>query len=276
MTTSPVPSHWQARLDLDFIPVGDRTRLIPNKRYGPLSVQRAFYPEDEVCHAYLLHPPGGVAGGDSLTLNVMSQAESRALMTTPGATKFYHSNCHTAEVEQVFHVQPEATLEYLPQENIYFPGGWVDIQTRLSLEPGASAILWEKHCFGRPANGEEFDSGSFRGRLQVDYDGEPLIRETQRIDAAEIKRASGLRNHPVTGTLVAVADRLDDDIVASCREQRPESGIGALTRPDRRILVARYIGDGTRQLNEYFTALWQTLRPAILQRPACHPRIWNT
>ncbi len=276
MNASPAANHWQAHLDLDFIPVGDRTRLIPNKRYGPLSVQRAFYPEGRVCHAYLLHPPGGVAGGDSLTLNVMNQADSKALLTTPGATKFYHSNCHTAVVEQIFRVQHGASLEYLPQENIYFPGSWVDMHTELSLEPGASAILWEKHCFGRPANGEAFDSGAYRGRLQVDIAGEILIRETQRIDAAEIARASGLRNHPVMGTLVAVGDGLGDDMIENCRSLRPQGGIAAMTRPDERIFIARYIGDNTRHLNDYFNTLWQTLRPAILQRPACHPRIWNT
>ncbi len=276
MNASPIAERWQAHLDLDFMPVGDRTRLIPNKRYGPLSVQRAFYPEGRVCHAYLLHPPGGVAGGDRLTLNVMSKTDASALLTTPGATKFYHSNCNSAEVEQILRVQSGASLEFLPQENIYFPGGWVDMHTHLSLERGASAILWEKHCFGRPANGEPFDAGAYRGRLRVDVEGEPLLLETQRIDAEEIARASGLRHHPVMGTLVAAGDNIDEGLTADCQALSVQGGVGAVTRPDDRLLIARFIGDSTRLLNDYFNTLWQILRPALLQRPACHPRIWNT
>jgi urease accessory protein len=59
------------------------------RHLGPLVVQRAFHPEaDGTAHLYILHPPGGVAGGDRLEITAHVAAGARALMTTPGGAKF--------------------------------------------------------------------------------------------------------------------------------------------------------------------------------------------
>ena len=44
---------------------------------GPFCIQRPFYPGDGACHVYLLHPPGGLAAGDELDLDVDVGAERR-------------------------------------------------------------------------------------------------------------------------------------------------------------------------------------------------------
>ena len=61
---------WSAKLSLSFERALAKTNLRVSERVGPLSVQRPFYPEEDDCHAYVLHPPGGVVGGDQLELNV--------------------------------------------------------------------------------------------------------------------------------------------------------------------------------------------------------------
>ena len=102
--------NWAALLRLELRAAADRTRLVPIERRGPLSVQRPFYPEGEVCHVYLLHPPGGVVGGDRLELCLDLQARAKALFTTPGAAKFYQSAGATAQVRQVFELAAGAEL----------------------------------------------------------------------------------------------------------------------------------------------------------------------
>jgi urease accessory protein len=272
----PATQNWSAYLDLKFRSTEQKTRLIPVRRYGPLSVQRPFYPEHDLCHTYLLHPPGGVVGGDQLDLRVNAGEHAKALLTTPGATKFYQSASQTAQVKQDIQLDRSASIEFLPQENIYFPGAIVNSTTRLSVAPDSNAMLWEKHCFGRPANAENFTNGNIKTRLDIFAEEQYLFTETQRIDWQEIQRSSGMRHNPVMGTFVVVTNNLSKQLVNACREIKPIAGEVGITQLLQSMLVVRYMGGSTLQLNAYFVRLWEILRPAVLNRKACHPRIWNT
>lgn len=268
--------HWEALLRLELRGGEDRTRLVPIERYGPLSVQRPFYPEQDVCHVYLLHPPGGVVGGDRLELRLDLKKDAQALFTTPGAGKFYLSAGDTARVCQQFEVGAGASLEFLPQENIYFPGAMVDISTSLEVEEDGCILFWEKHCFGRPANAEQFASGSLVSQIDLRVAGRLLFTEKQRVDVDELERSSGLRNHPVSGSFLVYAAGLQAVVLEELQALQPERGIGGVSQPHPGLLIARFLGDSTRAIDDYFTALWDILRPRVLQRKACRPRIWNT
>ncbi|WP_303908751.1 urease accessory protein UreD, partial [Thiohalomonas denitrificans] len=152
-------SGWKARLELGFEPRAGRTVLAKRIQRGPLAVQRPFHPGDGACHVYLLHPPGGVVGGDELSVRAAAAAEAGALITTPGATKFYRSAGPRAYMEQRLNVADGGALEWLPQENIVFPGALADIRTRIDLKGQAGFIGWETLCLGRPAADERFDAG---------------------------------------------------------------------------------------------------------------------
>jgi Urease accessory protein UreH len=95
---------WQAELRLGFVQHSTKTVLANRSQRGPLAVQRPFYPEGDVCHAYILHPPGGVVGGDCLQMRFQVDPAAHALLTTPGATKFYRSAGLQAQQHQHFHV----------------------------------------------------------------------------------------------------------------------------------------------------------------------------
>src|SRR5690606_30424398 len=114
---------WRAELALRFELRGPRTVLAGRRHYGPLRVQRPFYPEGAPCHTYVLHPPGGVVGGDRLHMDIRLEPGSHALLTMPGATKFYRSAGATSLLQQHFHVGEDAVLEWLPQDNILFQIG---------------------------------------------------------------------------------------------------------------------------------------------------------
>lgn len=228
-----------------------------------------------MCHVYLLHPPGGVAGGDQLQINIDIRKEAAALITTPGATKFYRSNGPWSSQHQTLTVS-DGSLEWLPQENIFFPGAKSALNTIIHLKGDAAFIGWEINCLGRPSVGEIFDHGEVRFRFSLLRDGLPLLHERLVIkDQQDLFSCVKLRGQPVIGTLYATTQ--ETALVETLRDLIPEQHKHelAITQIDG-LIIARYLGDSTESARTLFCDLWKALRPAVVKRPPCIPRIWNT
>ncbi|HEC60094.1 MAG TPA: urease accessory protein [Methylophaga sp.] len=270
-----VPSGWLAQLDLEFSHRSDKTVLSHRSQRGPLHVQRPFYPEGDVCHLYILHPPGGVVGGDTLTINTTIHANASTLLTTPGATKFYRSQGQTAHQKQFLKIADHASLEWMPQENIYFPGAQARMSTQIDLAPNARFIGWETHCLGLPVNNETFTTGQLNLDFLLRRDGVPLLMERMHINAEKLNSPTGLRGHAVMAMLVATP--ANNELLEQARStlQDTDNHLIAATLIED-CLVIRYLGNSTAQCRKLFTQIWTELRPAILQRKACPPRIWAT
>lgn len=266
---------WKAELALEYQRHAERTVLAKRRHDGPLVVQKPLYPEgDGVCHTIVVHPPGGIAGGDQLSLSVEVGEGAAALLTTPGAAKWYRSEGAWARQRISFDVQ--GTLEWLPQETILYSGSLAGIQSEIRLARNATFIGWEVLCLGRTGSGERFAAGTCALATQIRRDGVLLWNERGRIDAEGklLQSPVGFSGRTVCGTLL-VAGNVDDACLAACRKEAPVSGEIALTRLPG-LLVARYLGDSSEAAKRCFTRLWAILRLAVLQRQAVEPRIWKT
>lgn len=270
---------WRARLELGFErrAVGAAFRTVPTRRrhHGPLVVQRPFHPEGEVCHSLILHPPGGLVGGDELDLEVDCAPGAHALLTTPGAGKCYRSAGPPVRVRQRLRLAPGAALEWLPQEVIVYDGAAFDSLTCIELARGARFAGWEIACLGRPAAGEAFARGRCRQRVEVWRDGEPLLVE--RLDAAGaaplLYEPWGLAGAPVSALLLAVpADAALRDAALAAGGDDP--GFSATLLDE--VLAVRYLGGGARGARACLEAVWEAIRPPLLGRAPDRPRIWNT
>ncbi len=271
-------SGWAAELELGFAIVARRTALVHRLHRGPLSVQRPFYPEGGVAHVYLLHPPGGVVAGDQLLVRVNLAAAAQVLITTPAATKFYRSEGRLAQQRQLFCIQSGACLEYLPQETIVYGAAQVKTGTRVELEPGAAFCGWDIVCLGRAASGDDFSTGSLDQAFEIWQGPRPLWIERTRFGAAAPVRNSawGLRGRRVSGTLVCTG--VSVGAVAAARaaiDCEAENELFAVTQT-RSVIVCRYLGDNTERARQVLARAWAAVRPVLLGRPACPPRIWLT
>jgi len=274
-TAVSLDAGWSAFLKLGFRPAPGKTVLAKRQRFGPLAVQRPFYPEGEICHVYLLHPPGGVAGGDQLQIEAELACGSHALVTTPGATKFYRSAGSLAQQVQHLQVADGASLEWMPQENIFFPGAKVSTRTLVDLSGSARLAFWEMHCLGRPVIDEAFEQGTLDSRLDIRRGGRPLLIERLRIDSESRLRSSLLNGQPVTATAVfSHADAGHLDKARACIDVAQAQVAGATLVED--LLVVRYLGESTELARNLFTDIWRVLRESLLNRPASVPRIWST
>ena len=272
----PIVSSWKARLSLGFSFLEGRTVLSERDHDGPLVVQKPLYPEGgEVCHAIVVHPPGGIAGGDELALEVDSKRDSSVLLTTPGATKWYRTSGPWATQSIAFRVG--GTLEWLPQETIVFNGALAETSIEADLAAGAGLIGWDIVCLGRTGSGERFTRGSYRTSIRVRRDGKLLWLERGRIDGGGrlLDSPAGLGGNPVFGTLFASFSHFDKKILIEMRDQNPIAGRGSVTLLPG-ILLARYLGDSSEAARRYFLALWRILRPVLTGREAIEPRIWRT
>src|SRR6187399_900454 len=118
LATEPVggraaPAGWNARLELRFEREAARTVLTTRRHVGPLRVQKSLHPEGAgVCQAIIVHPPGGIVGGDSLAIAIEAGAGAHAQLTTPGAAKWYRSAGSVARSTTALRLAAGALVEW--------------------------------------------------------------------------------------------------------------------------------------------------------------------
>ena len=274
----PVTPGWRAQLQLGFAREPQRTVLAQRSHSGPLRVQKALYPEGpEVCQVIVVHPPGGIAGGDLLEIAIAAGPGARVQITTPGAAKWYRSAGPRAQASTRIAAAPGSSVEWLPQEAILFDGARASSATRIDLAGDAVFVGWDIMSLGRTAAGECFTTGELRQALELARDGRLLWCERALLDGGSPALQSGavLAGFPVFGTMIIAAGRLDDDALAACRDCTAAQGEGGITRLPE-VAVARYRGASTAAARTYFASLWDILRPIVIGRAAVPPRIWST
>ncbi|MFA9439772.1 urease accessory protein UreD [Uliginosibacterium sp. sgz301328] len=269
---------WRARLTLDFERRQSRSVLARRLHDGPLVVQKPLYPEgDDICHAVLVHPPGGIVSGDQLRIDVTAHAGAHALITTPGATKWYRSLGPISSQTVNINVDANAIVEWLPQENIVFDAARATMRTHLSLTGNARLMGWEIACLGRQASGERFARGELGQSIDLCVDGELAWCERMRLsgDDALMQSPAGLAGNTVFGTMWLAGCAPDRILLERLREPVFVHGTAATTALPRVTLV-RAMSHSSEALRAYFATLWECARPYWLQRPARRPRIWAT
>lgn len=277
--TAPNEHGWYARLALGFARDGARTVLARRQHQGPLRVQRPFYPEAAgVCHVYLLHPPGGLVGGDELDITIDVDAGAHALVTTPAAGKFYRSTGAKARQQQQLNVATGACLEWLPQENIVFNGAHAVVQTRITLDVSAHFIGWDMTCLGHPVARERFETGTWRNGLELWRGATPLLIERAVVEGGSkvLSTPWGWGGHSVSATLVATGDHaaLLDEVRALIvtTVHLGHCGVTQLAG----VVVCRYLGPDAAEARRCLQAVWALLRPHVVNCTPCRPRIWET
>ncbi|HCJ29908.1 MAG TPA: urease accessory protein [Pseudomonas sp.] len=267
--------HWQAELELGYARVGEVTRPVLRRHKGPLRVQKHLYAEgSEVCQHIIVHPPGGIAGGDRLDINVHLGSHAWAQLTSPGAAKWYRA-AGPAHQTLTLRVEAGATLEWLPQETIVYAAAQAELDTSIELEGDARLFYWDIIALGRPASDERFDAGHFQAQLNIRRDGELLWHERQRVVGGDglLDSPIGLDGQPVFATLI-VSGEIDAELLERCRVLSSRVR-GDLTQLPG-LLIGRCLASEALHARAWLIDLWRLLRPALLDREAVPPRIWST
>lgn len=281
---------WHGQLDLHYRhsshDLGDtRQRTIAHDRHdGPLRVLRALYPEgDSICHHVLVHPPGGVVGGDVLNIAARVGSGAHALITTPGATRFYRSAGERALQTLSAEVDGGARLEWLPLESIAHSGCIAENRMQFNLQDSAEMIGWDVLALGLPASNLSFERGSFTQRIE--FPGRWLERGV--MDAADVQLlngAVGWAGHRVMGSMWfaaggnLAAQRRDGllDIARAVIDGHPLRSTAGVTCAHEGIIVLRVLAHRVEPLMQLMTAVWAQWRHSAWQLDAPPPRVWRT
>ncbi len=270
--------RWRAELALEFEWRDGRTVLARRRHEGLLVVQKPLYPEgDAVCHSILVHPPGGIAGGDELTFEARAGEHANVLLTTPAAAKWYRSKDAWAKQCTRIDAADGACVEWLPQESIVFDGARAEIALEVDLHGDAVFIGWDTFCMGRAGSGEAFTRGECRLLNCISRNNRVIWLERGLMRAGDrfFTSAAGLNGSTVFGTFVAAGAAIDRALVDRCRTEEAHDARAAVTQTPG-VLIVRYVGDSSEAAREYFHRVWRHVRPVLAGRPAQLARIWNT
>ncbi|RZI41296.1 urease accessory protein UreD [Herbaspirillum sp. HC18] len=282
LSAADTADPWQAWLALGFTRDADTTRLIERSHHGPLRVQKPLYPEgSDICHAIVVHPPGGVVGGDQLDIHACVGERASAFITTPGAAKWYKANGRVSRQSVYLKAGDGATLEWLPQETIFFDAAHVQLDTVVEMGKDTAYLGGEILCFGRTASGESFTAGTIAQRTSIRLDGKLVWFEQGELSAASTAMASplGMAGKSVCATLIGVGKAVPASVIHAIRESAgrsvQESDAFGVTQM-KSVVVVRYLGNSSETARHVMIDAWRELRPLLTGRAPVMPRIWNT
>ena len=272
---------WNARLQIDYTLHQGKTRA-HHQHVGPLRILQSLYPEgDRVCHNVLVHPPGGLVGGDTLDLEVSVGPQAHGLLTTPGATRFYRSAAEPARQNTYLRLAAGARLEWLPLEAICYNDCRAENSVHMALEPGAELMGWDLSALGLPHADLPFEQGYLQQHLA--WPGVWL--ERARIAADDVRllgSPAGMAGKRCLGTLyLAVADGLGrarrEQALDSARERiavhRLAASAGA-TSPNAQVVLVRVLADQVEPAMDLLRQVRLAWRQALWGMAATSPRIW--
>ncbi|MDP2368916.1 urease accessory protein UreD [Rhodoferax sp.] len=274
---------WHASLSLVYGLEAERSvaRFVHD---GPLRVLKSLYPEgDAVCHNVLVHPPGGLVGGDTLDIAVHVGTGAHGLITTPGATRFYRSSGALALQRSALRVEAGARLEWLPMESILYNGCQAENHLSLELAPGAELIGWDVTALGLPHAGQAYLSGRFCQHIELPG----IWLERGLLDAADTRLLAGplgLAGHAcmasvffATGNPLGRARReLALDTARQIMAAHALKATAGATSPNPQVVVLRVLAPQVESAMSLLRGVWAAWRQALWTLPAVPPRIWAT
>lgn len=273
---------WHAQLALNYSLQAGKTS-VHFMHDGPLRILKSLYPEGPaICHNVLVHPPGGLVGGDVLDIDVHVAEGAHALVTTPGATRFYKSNGKQAMQRTRLRLDPGARLEWLPLEAIAYNACDAVNHLEFELAEDAQLLTWDVTALGLPLAAQPYESGRFE--QHIEWPGRFLERGVVNAqDELLLNGDLGLAGHRCLASLILacgspIARHRREALLEGTQGLLAEAApavLSGVTAPNESMLILRSASPVVEPVMMLWKTVWSFWRKELWGLQGGTPRIWS-
>jgi len=251
-----------------------RTEIDPHAWRIPYQWQGTHYQDhDDQPFLLLINSGGGFVEGDAAEFNGLLEPQTRTLVTTTAASKFYKclSGGHCSETVN-FSVGAGGLLEYMPDEAIPFARSRVRRRTTIELEGSSRLFATDMISAGRVhyGAGEEFMFSELQSEFNVVVDGSTLVSD--RLLLTSVEEVQDLRElwagarH--MATVFAYFDNWPRGMEAMIERLNGVNGVKLGASRIGNLIVVRILSGEVWQAQEAVFSTWEVMRPLIAGKPA--------
>ncbi len=220
-------------------------------------------------NAVFLNTSGGVTGGDKIDFSATVGAGSSMTLTTQACERVYKAQPNQiGQVRNTLHVKPGARLNWMPQETILFNASALDRRLHITLEDDAQLLMVEPVVFGRAAMGERLTSCTYRDRIEITRNAEPIYIDAARMSgdvATHLAQRHIASDAGAMASVVLIAPNAEAHLNA-VRALLPETAGASILRQD--MLVLRVLAGDSFALRQVLLPVLRLLNNTEI------PRCW--
>ncbi|MED5579271.1 MAG: urease accessory protein UreD [Nitrospinota bacterium] len=239
----------------------------------PLKIIKPFYPEEDgTAYLTIISPTGGHVGGDKLEFRFEIAKDSKALITTQGATKIYKSIDESVCSSMDISIAENGTFEFVPDPIIPFANSSYVQNVNVEMHENAKFLYAETLYQGRAASGESFDYTLLELRLKVRMNGIPILTDSLMIKPQDsnIGNEGLFESYPFLGSFYIIGETrknlLSITTEADTLLSDKEEIIGGSTIFLDKGVMIRFLSKSAISLREYYYNLWNISRKILLKK----------
>ncbi|GLS45606.1 urease accessory protein UreD [Methylobacterium brachythecii] len=199
----------RSQATLVFAKGGGKTVLTRQTVPYPFHITRLFqlHPQKpDLATLFLQSASGGLYRADRLGLDIEMRGEAHAHVTTQSATVVHDTGASPARQETRLDLASGSLLALQPDPLVLFPGAALELDTRIVLDRGASAIVTESFASHDPrGEGRPFESISIALEI-TDRSGRRLATENAVVHGEDFAGPSSpLGSYRAYGSMLILA-----------------------------------------------------------------------
>jgi urease accessory protein len=216
----------------------------------------------------MVNPSGGLVGGDRLSITARLDAGTHVLFSTPSANRIYRSLSETSVQRVELTVGPDAIAEWVPEATIPFAGSRFRQTIHVTLEPGATVLLWDAIASGRIARGERWAFAALDNEINISTKSGGSVLERYRLTGDGV--LGPVRSWDYVASLYLVGDGVRDDVreriekrIVPALDERPGAVLGGFSRLSVPGLVVKLVARSAVDLSMLLETLWGVMREEL-------------